>query len=76
MSIGSYRRNLNTYPAYRRLRHARDIQRAKGKLLIAIKLVDTLENYSEEGSKYIKNIHSIMLNNDLQKFDEVKIENN
>ena len=76
VSIGSYIRNLNTHPAYRRLRHARAIQRAKGKLLIAIKLVDTLENYSEEGSKYIKNIHSIMLNNDLQKFDEVKIENN
>jgi len=67
--VNSYIHNLNTHPAYESLRKIRSRQRARGKNIKGLILVNTLDKYSERGSEYIKDLKSLIRYNKLAKYD-------
>jgi uncharacterized FlgJ-related protein len=62
--------NINTHPAYRKLRAMRANLRAKGKLLTGIELAGTLDKYSERGQAYIDGLRRMIRFNKLEPVDE------
>lgn len=73
-SIRAYIHNLNTYPAYRAFRDLRAKLRAEGKPLTGIRLVQTLDHYSEEGDAYIQKVIRLIKANRLQWLDFAKLK--
>jgi Bax protein len=69
-AIAAYIHNLNTHPAYARLREDRAAG-ASGYALTA-----TLDKYSERGTKYIASLKAIMEHNNLQPLDGVRLAEN
>ena len=69
-SLESYMNNLNSHPAYKKLRDIRS-QRRKEKLPLSGKaLAAGLNNYSERGEEYITELRDMMNFNKLAKYDE------
>jgi len=66
-AVDSYVLNLNTHRAYIALRHARRVFR-DDQVMNVIPLVETLDNYSEEGPAYIEKIKAIIRVNRLTDF--------
>jgi Bax protein len=65
-SVNSYIRNLNSHPAYKKLRDIRNSENTfKGNDLAA-----GLSKYSERGQHYIDEIRAMINFNKLQKYDE------
>ncbi len=73
-SIRAYIHNLNTYPAYEPFRKLRAKLRAEGKPLTGIRLVRTLDRYSEEGDAYIQKVIRLIQANRLQWLDFAKLK--
>ena len=69
-SVEGYMFNINTHPAYRKLRAMRANLRAKGKLLTGIELAGTLDKYSERGQAYIDGLRRMIRFNKLEPVDE------
>lgn len=67
-SIRSYLRNLNTHPAYRELRALRAEARAAAVQLDGIKLAEGLFRYSTRGEDYVKELQSLIRQNQLTRF--------
>jgi len=68
--VKSYIHNLNTHLAYDSLRKIRRRQRAKGKNITGLALVNALGKYSERGSAYIKDLKSLIRYNKLTRYDK------
>lgn len=68
-AIESYFLNLNSHPAYERLRTIRAELRRQGKRLSSLRLAAGLEGYSERGAAYIEDIRKMILTNDLMALD-------
>jgi len=68
-SVKSYIHNLNTHFSYESLRKIRSRQRARGKKIRGLALVNTLGKYSERGSDYIKDLKSLIRYNKLARYD-------
>ena len=68
-SVRAYVKNLNTYFAYNDFRQSRKEKRSLGKSLDGVILAEKLTKYSELGNEYIKQIKSVIKENNLNKFD-------
>lgn len=64
-SVRKYLRNLNSHRAYREFRARRAMLRNQGRPVTGPALVDTLDDYSERGDAYVRDIERLMLVNDL-----------
>jgi uncharacterized FlgJ-related protein len=70
LSVVSYMRNLNSHPAYARLREIRAAQREVGEPVSGYELARGLDRYSERGQAYVDELHAIMRVNRLSPADE------
>ena len=64
-SVRSYMLNLNSHPAYQRLRVLRSQQRLQGERPDGFTLAMGLRDYSELGQEYIDRLYSIMRHNQM-----------
>ncbi len=74
-SVKSYLKNLNTHKSYKKFREKRSKMRNSKKPINGLKLIDTLDNYAETGSEYIKILEKIITQNRLTDFEPVKLVN-
>ena len=72
-SVRAYQRNLNTHSSYKEFRIERAIQRDNYGKLNSLKLVDFLEKYAETGKEYTEVLKKIIIQNNLNEFDDVEI---
>jgi|TARA_B110000114_G_scaffold176786_1_gene207843 Bax protein len=72
-SVKAYQRNLNTHSTYKGFRSARAELRDEGKKLDSIILSGYLDKYAETGKEYVKILHQIIRQNNLQDFDDAKL---
>lgn len=63
MSVRSYMKNLNSHPAYKKLRESRHASRLKSENPNAIEMAIGLEHYSGIGMKYVKEIRKMIIKN-------------
>ena len=68
-SVASYLRNLNSHKAYKTLREIRVIMREEEQSIRGAELVKGLGKYSQRGQDYTIELRSIILHNNLQKYD-------
>ena len=73
-AVDAYARNLNTHPAYRKMRAERAMMRARGETPDGHALAGTLLRYSERRGAYVRTIRTIMTNYKLQGFDKAKLQ--
>lgn len=64
-SVRKYLTNLNSHRAYREFRTRREALRDQGRALTGPALVGTLDDYSERGDAYVRDIQRLMLANRL-----------
>ena len=72
-AVEAYLRNLNTHPAYAKLRRIRADARARGDRPDATKLAAGLVDYSARGQEYVADIRLTIRANDLQAFAEARL---
>lgn len=72
-SVRAYQRNLNTHSSYKEFRIERAIQRDNHGKLDSLKLVIFLEKYAETGKEYTEVLRKIIIQNNLNEFDDVEI---
>lgn len=72
-SIASYMRNLNTHPAYRDFRLARERLRNAGTDPRGTDLAAHLHAYSERGKAYLETVQKVIRDNGLHAFDDAKL---
>jgi len=65
-SIVSYMRNLNTHAAYQSFRKIRAELRSNGRQITGIKLAEGLKNYSERRGEYVRELVTMIEQNDLE----------
>ncbi len=73
-SVAAYVRNLNTHPAYARLRAERAALRRRGAPLAGDVLAGALDKYSERGAEYVDTIRRIIRVNQLDQFDAARLQ--
>ena len=61
-SVSNYMNNLNTNPAYQKLRDIRAQLRKSGKTITGEQLATGLQQYSETGQEYVKELQSLIRN--------------
>ena len=74
-SVKAYQNNLNTHKSYVNFRNKRSVMRAKNKDISGLELTDTLKNYAQTGSEYIKILNQIIRQNRLTDFEPVRLVN-
>lgn len=73
-SARAYAHNLNTHPAYRDFRILRAERRSAEGLFDGASLATSLERYSERGTDYIDDLHTIIRVNDLARLDASRLQ--
>ena len=74
-SVNSYILNLNSHPAYKKMRNFRSLKIKNGKNLSGIEMAIYLDKYAEIGLEYVKKVTNIIKSNQFNKFDNIKLEN-
>ncbi len=74
-SVKAYQNNLNTHKSYLKFREKRSNMRKQNKNITGLDLTDTLKNYAETGSDYIKILNQIIKQNRLTDFEPVRLVN-
>ena len=74
-SVKAYQNNLNTHKSYVKFREKRSLMRNKNKNISGLELTETLKNYAQTGSEYIKILNQIIRQNRLSDFEPVKLVN-
>ena len=74
-SVKAYQNNLNTHKSYMKFREKRSVMRKKNKGISGLELTDTLKNYAQTGSEYIKILNQIIKQNRLTDFEPVRLVN-
>ena len=72
-AVNSYLRNLNTHRAYDEFRLKREALSETEGTVDSLKLVNTLEVYSEEGSKYLQLLRQVIIANSLRTLDGARL---
>lgn len=67
-SVETYMRNLNSHPAYTRLRHIRAELRRQGRPLTGEALAAGLDKYSALGDTYGQRLRALIEHNELERF--------
>jgi Bax protein len=65
-SVSSYVRNLNTHPSYQKMRELREMLRSREAPLCGVRLAEGLESYSARGSRYVREVQMLIVQNDLE----------
>ena len=71
----AYQNNLNTHKSYTKFREKRSTMREKNKGISGLELTETLKNYAQTGSEYIKILNQIIRQNRLTDFEPVRLVN-
>ena len=74
-SVKAYQNNLNTHKSYVKFREKRSYMREKNNTISGLELTDTLKNYAQTGSEYIKILNQIITQNKLTDFEPVRLIN-
>ena len=74
-SVKAYQNNLNTHKSYVNFRNKRSVMREKNKDITGLDLTETLKNYAQTGSEYIKILNQIIRQNRLTDFEPVRLVN-
>jgi Bax protein len=74
-SVKAYQNNLNTHKSYSNFRSKRFVMREKNKDINGLELTETLKNYAQTGSEYIKILNQIIRQNRLTDFEPVRLVN-
>ncbi|MDA8822192.1 glucosaminidase domain-containing protein [Candidatus Pelagibacter bacterium] len=74
-SVKAYQNNLNTHKSYVQFRDKRSIMRKAKKEISGLELTETLKNYAQTGSEYIKILNQIIKQNRLTDFEPVRLVN-
>tara|TARA_B110000211_G_C14069479_1_gene549286 strand:- start:1176 stop:2681 length:1506 start_codon:yes stop_codon:yes gene_type:complete len=74
-SVKAYQNNLNTHKSYVNFRSKRLVMREKNKDISGLELTETLKNYAQTGSEYIKILNQIIRQNRLTDFEPVRLVN-
>ena len=74
-SVKAYQNNLNTHKSYKNFRDKRATMREKNKDISGLELTETLKNYAQTGSDYIKILNQIIRQNRLTDFEPVRLVN-
>ena len=74
-SVKAYQNNLNTHKSYYKFREKRRMLREKNKIVSGLDLTETLKNYAQTGSEYIKILNQIIKQNRLSDFEPVRLVN-
>ena len=74
-SVKAYQNNLNTHKSYSNFRNKRLVMREKKKDISGLELTETLKNYAQTGSEYIKILNQIIRQNRLTDFEPVRLVN-
>jgi Bax protein len=69
-AVASYLHNLNSHPAYQRLREIRLQQRQQHQVVSGLALAAGLEKYSERGEDYIRELRAMIRHNRLSQYDQ------
>lgn len=72
-AVSSYMRNLNTHRAYKEFRGLRAKMRATKGEIDGWELAGALHRYSERGDDYVRGLHVIMRDNELEAFDFARL---
>lgn len=72
-SVKAYIHNLNTHRAYKKLRILRRNLRKKGMPLEGLLLVENIQNYSERGERYVRDIRNLIKGNNLHRLDDARL---
>jgi len=70
-SIKAYMSNLNSFPAYQKLRDLRAAERTKRTKVSGASLVGGLERYSEQGKTYTDKVFKMMRQNKLEQYSKI-----
>ena len=73
-SVNSYILNLNSHPAYKKMRNHRSLIIKNGKLLSGYQTSNFLDKYSETGLEYVLKVTRMIKNNNFYKFDGIKLQ--
>jgi len=73
-SVNSYILNLNSHPAYKKMRDYRTIAIKEDKILSGYDTSNYLDQYAEIGYEYVLKVTSMIKNNKFDKFDNIKLE--
>ncbi|MDC1092534.1 glucosaminidase domain-containing protein [Pelagibacteraceae bacterium] len=74
-SVKAYQNNLNTHKSYLKFREKRSVMRDNNKGISGLALTETLKNYAQTGSEYIKILNQIIRQNRLTDFEPVRLVN-
>ena len=74
-SVNSYILNLNSHPAYKRMRSYRFLITKTGKSISGIETANYLDKYAEIGFEYVIKVTNMIKGNKKEKFDNIKLEN-
>ena len=74
-SVNSYLLNLNSHPAYKKMRNYRFLILKTGKNVSGDKTANYLDKYAEIGFEYVIKVTSMIKSNKFNKFDNIKLEN-
>lgn len=75
LSVSSYMRNLNSHPAYAKLRQLRAELSAKNQSYSGCLLALGLEDYSERGMDYVNSVRTVIRGNRLEPADAGNCDN-
>lgn len=70
-SVHAYMRNLNTHPAYKKLRNHREQLRARSGRITGTALATVLGAYSERGEAYVADVQALIRDNDLEALPNI-----
>ena len=73
-SVNSYILNLNTHPAYEELRNFRTLQNKMDKKITGKNMSNFLEKYAEIGLEYVTKVKSMIRANQLNQFENSKLD--
>ena len=72
--VNSYLLNLNSHPAYKKMRKYRSIVIESGEPLMGYNTSDYIDRYAEIGFKYVDKIKDLIQKNKFYELENVKIE--
>ena len=75
-SVKAYITNLNTHKSYKEFRDKRGLIREKNKSVKGLDLIHQLQNYAQTGKEYTKILEKIIVQNDLDDFENVELIDN
>jgi len=67
--------NINSHPAYKRMRSYRLLRTKTGKSVSGTETANYLDKYAEIGFEYVIKVTSMIKSNKFDKFDNIKLEN-